>query len=50
MVMRRAIEIQREVVISTWFVVTQWMYLYDYFVGTVMSQYGSLLEQYDQIL
>ena len=50
MVMRRAIEIQRGVVISTWAVVTQLLYLYDYFVVTVMSQYGSILEQYDQIL
>ena len=50
MVMRRAIEIQREVVISTSVVVTDLMYLYDYFVVTIMSQYGSILEQYDQIL
>ena len=48
--MRRAIEIQREVVISTWVVVTHLLYLYDYFVVTIMSQYGSILEQYDQIL
>jgi hypothetical protein len=50
MVMRRAIEIQREAVISTSVVVTDLMYLYDYFVVTIMSQYGSILEQYDQIL
>ena len=48
--MRRAIEIQREVVISTWIVVTQLLCLYDYFVVTAMSQYGSILEQYDQAL
>ena len=50
MVMRGAIEVQREVVISTWVVVTRLLYLYDYFVVTVMSQYGLILEQYDQTL
>jgi hypothetical protein len=48
--MRRAIEIQREVVISTWVVVAHLLYLYDYFVVTIMSHYGYILEQHDQIL